>query len=231
MQKSIDSIKKQTFKDYEILVIDGGSSAETLNYLNTLEPPFFYQSKKDKGIYDAMNTGVSMAKGDWFYFLGAGDVLSNETVLDNIFSHLSEQNTLLISGKIIYNGTEKPFVYSKQKMIKNIHWSKRMWLTNGLHHQGTFYNKELFKNRNYNLKYKTLADYHFNLQLLKRDVKCKILDIIVAKCNSDGASKTGNWKIYREEINLKTIESSLFLRPFFYIIAFTKFLSRKIIND
>lgn len=231
MQKSISSIKEQTFKDYEVWVIDGGSSIETQNYLNDLEKPFFYQSRVDKGIYDAMNRGISLAKGDWLYFLGAGDILYNKNVFEDIFKSVSKKKESIIAGKIIYSGPTKPFIYSKHKMIKNIHWSKRMWLANGLHHQGTFYARALFKNRDYNLNYKTLADYHFNLKLFKDNIRCNILNLIIAECNSDGVSKTGDWEIYKEEVNLKTIESSPFLKPFFYIIAFTKFLSRKIVND
>ncbi len=231
MQESVKSIKNQTFKDFEVWIIDGGSSLKTQNYLNLLEKPFFYQSRLDKGVYDAMNKGIELAKGEWLYFLGSGDVLHNKNILSEVFFRLSYENIGLIAGKIVYNGFRKPFVYSKNKKVKNINWSKRMWLLNGLHHQGTFYKKELFNDRNYTLKYKTLSDYHLNLQLLKADVKCVILDLVIANCNSDGISKTGNWKIYKEEINLKTDLSSILFRPFFFSIAFTKFLSRKIVND
>lgn len=231
MQRSIDSIKNQSFKNLEVWVIDGGSSIKTQDYLHNLKAPFYYQSNTDKGIYDAMNKGIKLCKGEWLYFLGAGDVLYNATILGNVFSDKVTQNMPLITGKVIYEGRTKPFIYSKTKMIKNVHWSKRMWLTNGLHHQGTFYKKELFKGENYNLKYKTLADYSFNLNLFKKKIKCKIIDEIIAKCDSNGVSKMGGWDMYLEEVNLKTNLSSAVFKPFFYIIAFTKFLSRKIVND
>lgn len=230
MRKSIESIEKQTFKEVEVWVIDGGSSKEILNYLEGLKKPFFYQSGIDKGIYDAMNKGIHLAKGEWLYFLGAGDRLYNNTILENVFKSL-KKDCFLIAGKIVYQGNHKPFVYSKSKMIKNVHWSKRMWLTNGLHHQGTFYKKELFKESDYALNYKILADYHFNLKLLKNKIKCNILPLKIAKCNSDGVSKIGSWQLYQEEINLKTDLTSVVLRPVFYIVALLKFLSRKIVND
>ena len=230
MKHSIESIKKQIYTDYEVWVIDGGSSGETQKFLTNLQAPFFYHSEKDKGIYDAMNKGISLAQGNWLYFLGAGDVLYDITTLYNVFSSIINDETL-IAGKIIYEGDVVPFAYSKSKMIKNVHWSKRMWLTNGLHHQGVFYKNELFKNKKYNLQYKVLSDYHFNIQLLKNNELCKILEVIVAKCNSDGISKIGNWALYKEEINLKTHLSTPLLRPFFYFVAFIKFLSRKIVNN
>lgn len=231
MKDSIESIKKQSFLNFEVWIIDGGSSAETQHFLAELKAPFFYHSETDKGIYDAMNKGINLANGAWLYFLGAGDVLYDSNTLQNIFKNSIAKEVSLVVGKIIYEGGNKPFAYSKSKTIKNVHWSKRMWLTNGLHHQGTFYKKELFLNKKYNLKYKVLSDYHFNIQLLKSKTKCNILDTIVARCNSAGVSKLGDWTLYKEEVDLKTNLSSVFLKPFFYIIAFTKFLSRKIVND
>jgi putative colanic acid biosynthesis glycosyltransferase len=227
----MDSIKNQSFKNFEVWIIDGGSAVETQDYLHKLEAPFFYQSNEDEGIYDAMNKGVDLSKGEWVYFLGAGDMLYTTAILNDVFNNLETQNTSLIAGKIIYEGDTKPFAYSKSKMIKNVHWSNRIWLTNGLHHQGTFYKKELFADNSYNVKYKTLADYYFNLQLFKNNTECKIIDKIIAKCDSNGISKKGNWKMYLEEVNLKSDLSLMIFKPFFYIIAFTKFLSRKVVND
>ena len=112
MQESIKSIKNQTFKDFEVWIIDGGSCLETQNYFNLLEKPFFYQSRLDKGVYDAMNNGVELAKGKWLYFLGSGDVLHNKNILSQVFVRLSYENIGLIAGKIVYNGFRKPFVYS-----------------------------------------------------------------------------------------------------------------------
>jgi putative colanic acid biosynthesis glycosyltransferase len=229
--KTIDSIKNQTFNNYEVLIIDGESSEETQQYLSSLKLPFFTVSEKDLGIYDAMNKGIFLSKGEWLYFLGVEDVFFNEGVLKDIFENPKIKSTNLISGKISYIGVVNPFVYSKNKLIKNPSWSCFMWLRNGLHHQGTFYKKDLFSHLNYPLKYKTLADYWFNLYLYKRKEKCLLIDKTITICTSDGVSKTGSWSLYQQEINLKTALSSFLVSPFFYIIAFIKFLSRKIVND
>lgn len=231
LTKTIDSIKNQTFKDFDVWIIDGGSAKETQTYLSKLEAPFFYQSQKDKGIYDAMNTGISLSKGEWLYFLGAGDLFFSKHVLQIVFENSSDIKARLITGKIIYEGVLKPFVYSKNKMTKAPSWSLFIWIVNGLHHQGTFYKRVLFLNINYNLKYKTLSDYWFNIHLFKNKEKCFLTDETIAKCNSDGVSKSGNWSLYQEEIDLKTALSLPISRPFFYSIAVMKFLVRKIIND
>lgn len=212
-------------------MIDGDSSIETQEYLRSLKAPFFYQTAKDTGIYDAMNKGVLLSNGDWLYFLGTGDVFYNEKVLEQIFVNSLKENISLIAGKVMYEGEIKPFIYSKEKRVKSVYWSYFMWIRNGLHHQGTFYKKTVFIDRKYSLKYKILSDYWLNLQLYKSKEACKITDLVISKCNSDGVSKAGHWSIYQEEVQLKTDLSSAFFRPFFYIIAMGKFLSRKIVND
>jgi putative colanic acid biosynthesis glycosyltransferase len=231
LQKTINSIKAQTFSDFEVWIIDGNSSKETQEYLSKLEAPFFYQSKTDKGIYDAMNKGISLSKGEWLYFLGAEDSFFNDAVLYRVFENIFSGNIGLISGRVIYEGNSNPFVYRKKNRIKDPSWTHSMWIRNGLHHQGTFYRKRLFLNKKYPLKYEILSDYWLNLSLYKSCENCRLIDETVATCTSQGVSKSGDWSLYQEEINLKIDLSSFLFSPFFYIIVFLKFLSRKIIND
>jgi len=228
---TIKSIENQTFKAYEVWVVDGKSSEETQEFLHKLEPPFFYQSAKDKGIYDAMNKGIFLSNGEWLYFLGAEDVFDNNDVLQAVFGDANFDNSSIISGKITYQGILNPLVIAKNKWIQNPSWSKFMWIRNGLHHQGTFYKKALFFEVKYNLEYSILSDYWFNLYLFKRKESCVLIDKKIAICTSNGVSKLGNWALYQQEINLKTALTSYLLKPFFYAIAFLKFLSRKIAND
>ncbi len=213
------------------MIIDGDSNAETLSYLKELKFPFHFFSKKDKGIYDAMNKGVALSKGEWLYFLGSGDKLYDNAVLKSVFSKSISKKFSLIAGSVIYEGNTKPFIYSKKKFIKNPSWSFLIWLRNGLHHQGTFYRKELFLKNNYNLDYKILSDYWFNIMLFKKNKKCYITKSIISKCNSDGVSKTGSWENYKEEINLKVNHSSFLLFPLFYSLSILKKGLRKIINE
>jgi hypothetical protein len=100
-----------------------------------------------------------------------------------------------------------------------------------LHHQSTFYKKELFDSLIYQLKYPVLADYWLNLYLYKKGFTCKIINNVVAKCNSDGVSKSGDWSIYQEEIQLKIDLSSLTFKPFCYTIAKIKYLFRKSLHE
>lgn len=229
--KTVESIQKQSFKNFEVWIMDGGSSLETQNYLSNLEKPFYYQSRVDKGIYDAMNKGIALAKGEWLYFLGSGDVFYDDTVLSSIFDNKASISECIIAGKVVYEGVTSAFVYNAKKKVKDVYWSNFMWVRNGLHHQSAFYKTEIFDSIKYDLKYPVLADYWLNLVLFKKGFACKVIDRIVAKCNSDGVSKSGNWSIYQEEIQLKTDLSSLAFKPIYYTIAKIKYLFRKSLNE
>ncbi|MGB1283066.1 MAG: glycosyltransferase [Polaribacter sp.] len=230
LKKTVESIKNQTFTDFEVWIIDGKSSEETQIYLQKLTSPFYYQSEKDKGIYDAMNKGITLSKGNWLYFLGSGDVLNNKRSLEDTFSNSIPKNASLIASKIVYKGTTKPFIHSKKKIVKTPSWSFSIWLRNSLHHQGTFYKREVFLDDRYPLEYPVLSDYWFNLLLFKKRISCYFVDQIIAICNADGVSKSGTWKIYKEEVRLKINHSSVLFSPLFYSIVFVKFVLRKFIN-
>ena len=165
--------------------MDGNSSIETQNYLNKLEAPFFYHSQKDKGIYDAMNHGVSLSKGEWYYFLGAGDTIEHKNTL-SIVSKKLNVNLDILYGNVRYDKTN---FTSK--------FSNLLWIKNTLHHQSVFYNKKLFVKVNYDTNYRVLADYKFNLNLYCENIKAEKIDAIISNCDKEGISKDYNWSLYK----------------------------------
>ncbi len=85
LRQSIGSISKQTYSNWELIVIDGGSTDGTINILNNNSKSIAYwESKPDKGIYHPWNKALSHANGDWIYFLGDDDFLCENDVLDRI---------------------------------------------------------------------------------------------------------------------------------------------------
>lgn len=175
-----------------------------------------------------MNKGIEKSKGDWLYFLGGGDKFENNMVLQNIFSKQYPKNSLILSGKVIYKGDTKPFIYSKTKKIMEPSWNFSMWIRNGLHHQGTFYKKNLFDTIQYDLTYPIFSDYWFNLLQYKNKVNCFLLDELIAICNSGGVSKSGSIRNYKEEMILKVNLSLKALAPLFFVLVSAKYLIRKL---
>jgi len=230
LKNCIKSIQQQVYKAYEVWIIDGNSTDGTQAYLQTLEKPFNYISESDNGIYDAMNNGVHLSKYPWLYFMGTDDELF-ENALAIFSDEFSSENDLLL-GRISYkiNDAKTPFIYNRKKVEKLSKLNFNMWVYHTLHHQGVFYKRELFAHQQYDVKYVLLADYAFNLQLYKQGVKSKLVDNLIAVCSSSGLSKSGTWQVYSEEIQLKVEQSTLVLKPFFYVIALAKYSLRKLLN-
>lgn len=229
MKKCINSIKNQRFKNYEVWIVDGLSSDGTKEYLKTLKKPFNWISGNDLGVYEAMNKGVESANGIWLYFLGVDDKLYNNKTLERIFlDHRKYDNVDLIFGKIKYISNDKSsYFVKKNDGIISSSFSYKMWIYNTVHHQGVFYKSEIFLNREYSLKYKILSDYKFNLNLFRSKIKYHTTKNIIAICMSNGLSKNYDWQLYKEEITIKTNQSTIFFKPFFYLVGLAKFLIKK----
>ncbi len=200
-----------------------------MDFLKNLKRPFHWISESDKGIYDAMNKGISRAKGEWIYFLGTDDRLYDPKTLESIFSEEIPDQVMVIVGNIQYSlrTKDKVYVHNKQGLVF-ASWSFKLWFKNVAHHQATFYRRAVFNSSKYTTKYKVLADHALNLSLYKRKIRSKKINCIVAICSTEGRSKNYNWKMYLEEIKLKTELSSYLLAPLFFLIGILKYAFKKI---
>ena len=93
IEHTILSVLSQDYPDFEYVVVDGISSDGTLNILEKYSDKIRYVSESDAGIYDAMNKGISLAKGDWIYFLGCDDLFYCKSTLSNIFLKSKDSST------------------------------------------------------------------------------------------------------------------------------------------
>ena len=104
LQRTIDSIKNQTFQDFEFIIVDAKSTDNTLDIIkNNQEIITKYISETDKSIFDGMNKGLDLSIGEWVYFIGSDDYLYNNSVLENIFKNKFKHNTELVIGNVLYS--------------------------------------------------------------------------------------------------------------------------------
>lgn len=185
LPKTLDSVLTQSYNSYEILIVDGLSSDNTLEIIKSYEKKFNgklrWISEKDGGVYEAMNKGIDLAKGDWIYFLGSDDIFHSKNVLKKIFQETEKSDLDVIYGSVEWGETKTIYdgKFSVLKMmIKNIC------------HQAIFFKKSVFeKYGKFETKYKILADYHFNIKWFNnKKVKRKYIDLVVAKYNINGLS-------------------------------------------
>ena len=92
--KTIESIKKQQFKDYELIVIDGGSTDGTLDYINNEKAITKKISEIDRGIYDAINKGINLSEGKYINTINAGDEYISENSLNIINNYFKQSHEI-----------------------------------------------------------------------------------------------------------------------------------------
>ncbi len=199
LQKTAKSIEKQSLNDYEWLVIDGESSDKTLDYLREKRSktrsdkyPFTFISEKDDGIYDAMNKGISCAKGRYLLFLNAGDELASANILEQI-KPLTEKKPDFIYGDSLepYKGK---LHYKTAKSHKNIEWGMFT------HHQAMIYSRLLIRDlkMHYSLRYKISSDYDFTARFLRKAKKISYIKKPICIFEQGGISQK-NAKLGRKE--------------------------------
>jgi glycosyltransferase involved in cell wall biosynthesis len=183
------SIYAQEFNDYEVLVVDGISTDNTASiielYANQIEH-LNWVSEKDAGVYDAMNKGIKMAKGQWLYFLGSDDQLYDAQVLSDVANYLKTKpkceiiygNAYFLKSKIVWHG------------LFNI---SLLLLERNICHQAIFYKATIFeKLGNYNLSYKIYSDWDFNIRcFMHTSISIEYIDRIIANYQ-DGSGMSHN---------------------------------------
>lgn len=198
---AIESINKQTFKNTELIIIDGNSSDETVQIIKRYRPYISYWiSEQDQGIYDAFNKAVNKAKGEWLCFIGADDFLWNNEVISNIVPHLNEaklKNIRYVYGQInllhpfnnkIIEVLGKPWVQQKSKFQYSM----------SIAHCGSFHHKNLFlEHGEFNTQFKIAGDYDFLLREFKNSSKDAyfVKDIVVVGMRNGGISGSLNQRL------------------------------------
>lgn len=157
LKTSLESVLMQTLKDFEIIIMDGLSTDNSLAIaMEFQDSRIKIYSESDTGVYDAMNKAIGKANGEWLYFLGSDDELYDKNVLKTINEISINQNYNLIYGNAFYTGRKK---------IHGGLFDRKRFKTNNICHQATFYKRHLFEQLGgYNTQFKIWADWDFNIR-------------------------------------------------------------------
>jgi glycosyltransferase involved in cell wall biosynthesis len=181
--KCIKSVSSQVNADYEHIIIDGGSTDDTIAICeNNYHSRMCIITNRDKWIYEKMNDGIRIAKGEWIYFISADDVFITNNVLE-LFECYAKQfkDNDIIYGDIFSERLNK-IVDGKFGNIKVLTRNVPVM----------FYRKTLFNKMGYfNVKYKYLADYDFTMKCwLSGKVAHKYVPLITISYADGGVSST-----------------------------------------
>lgn len=98
---TINSVIRQTYKNYEYIIIDGGSCDESIEIIQKYQSFLTYwQSEPDDGIYFGMNEGIKYATGEYCLFLNSGDYFIDDKVLERVFENQKYTEDLIIGRRL-----------------------------------------------------------------------------------------------------------------------------------
>lgn len=165
IEETMLSLLNQSCKDFEYIVIDGASGDDTVRIIKKYKDKIdYFVSEKDTGLYNAMNKGAKVAKGDYLYFLNAGDSLEDSNLLRDIDYKISESEADFLYGKVRVLSKDGKSGYVKGRSLNK----SLLKLGHKVGQQAVFVKREVFsKVGGLNEKYKIAADF---------DLLCKILD-------------------------------------------------------
>lgn len=187
LQKTIESVRSQIDTAFEFIVIDGGSSDDSIEVLEKNNDLIdFWVSESDSGVYDAMNKGLFRASSDYCVFMNAGDTFYESEVLKRI-------NNETNSAEILYG--DACLVWSKHNSSIKIHPKENIffYLTyEMICHQAIFFRTSFLKEcKGFNQKYRFCADYDLLLKSsINPNISFKKLNFIVCNYDMNGISNS-----------------------------------------
>lgn len=214
---AVKSVNDQTYPFIEHVFIDGKSNDNTIQLIkqNSTRENFLL-SEKDNGIYEALNKGISNAKGDIIGFLHSDDFFATDHIITDVVRHFDDNHIDGIYGdlqyvdkldvkKIIRNWKSMPFKHS----LLNLGWMPP--------HPTLFLRKQVYENYGcFNLSYKIASDYEFILRIFKqKKLRFKYVPTVITKMRTGGVSNKSVGNLYlKSQEDMRAIKTHNLKYPF-----------------
>ncbi|MDX1516534.1 MAG: glycosyltransferase family 2 protein [Woeseiaceae bacterium] len=196
LDSALRSVVEQEFRDWELLIPDGGSTDGTVDVIRQYEPHVqWWQSRPDEGIYDAWNQALGHARGEYVCFLGADDVLADERALARLFVAIGDDDYDLVTscGRNVDASTGRSVVYGSAWDYDRI--GRRMIVC----HPGLLHRRTLFERfGRFDTRYRIVGDLDFLLRL-PPEIRTRHVDAITVVIDAGGLSRTDVMLRLREQ--------------------------------
>ncbi|MBQ9312296.1 MAG: glycosyltransferase [Bacteroidales bacterium] len=228
IEATINSVRKQTYDNYEYIVIDGDSTDSTKDILLANRDVITkYVSEKDNGLYYAMNKGLDIAEGEYVWFMNAGDRIPHSNTLEKImessykFQDIYYGNTKIIdkSGTVVGKRRLKaPEILTKNSFL----WGMVVC------HQAAVVKKSLVKH--YDTRYKITSDYDWLLSAIEKSDPVLMRGSRRTYCYflEGGLSQKNMLKSNMERFRIMVKHYGVFLAVIFNILMFFRYIKDKI---
>jgi len=190
IERTIQSILKQTYKKIEYIVIDGASTDGTLQVVERYKDQISkIVSEPDKGIYDAMNKGVAMAGGDIVGILNSDDFYSNNTVIEKVVKAFNVLDCEAVYGDLVFVDSKQTNKVVRKWVAGN--YDKKLFYKGWMPpHPTVFIKREVYEKYGlFNLKFKSSSDYELLLRLmLLKNIKVGYIPEVLVQMRTGGQS-------------------------------------------
>lgn len=238
--KTLDSINNQTYKNYELILVDGKSSDQTIEIVNSYKNKIeniIVLSEKDDGVYDAMNKGIGIANGDILCFLNSDDFYFSNNVLKCVYNNfISHPKIDACYSDLIYvdrTYTKNTIRYWKPGIFRPGSFSEG-WM---VPHPTFFANKNVYKNHGiFNLRYKLASDVDLMARLLEvKKISVNYIPEILVCMRIGGMTNMSVTNIIKQNIEIiqslkgmKILKSSILFLMKKFFSRLKQFFLRKI---
>jgi glycosyltransferase involved in cell wall biosynthesis len=196
--KTIESIINQTWINFEFIIIDGGSTDDSVATIEKYDKYINYWiSEKDSGVYDAMNKAIQLANGSYLNFMNSGDFYYTNTILEEIHSKFNKDVGVLYGDSFYFNDQGYDKIEKTPLKLSFTHF-----VNSGINHQASFIKRNLFfKYFMYNIAYKIGADWEFFLYVIcKKNESYEHLEKTICYYDFSGISAISeNLDLYHSE--------------------------------
>lgn len=197
---AINSVLSQTYKNIEYIIVDGGSTDGTVEIINRhIDKISRFISEPDKGIYDALNKGLSIASGDIIGLLHSDDIFASNMVIEKIAETFIQDNYDAVYGDLEYvskTDTSKVIRYWKSSQFDAANFYKG-WMPP---HPTLFMKKKIYEEYgNFDTSYKIASDYDLMLRTLASGkIEAKYIPIVITRMRLGGTSNKNLKNIWRK---------------------------------
>ncbi len=227
IRRSIESTKQQTYKNLELIIIDGLSTDKTLSIVKPLlGDQDILISEKDDGIYEALNKGLEVASGDIIGFMHSDDFFYDNFVLENVAEEFKKSDADIVYGDATFfkeGNINKMIRYYKSDSLskQNLSWGKMPA------HTAMFIKKSVYEKYNhFKTNYRICADYEFLCRISKNNsIKSIYTSNPYIKMQTGGISTGGikNTIVLNREVLRACLENDIYTNIF---MIFSKYPSK-----
>lgn len=233
IKKTVESVLSQNLEDFEYLIVDGGSSDGTLDYVRELaafENNLSFISEKDDGIFFAMNKGINLTRGSYIGIINSDDWFT-ENALHLVKEAIEKNVPDIIHGDMIAVPVDQK--YESDRLVRSR--ENLLNVRSSVNHPGCFVKRECYIECGlYDTRYKIAADYDFFLRCWKQGVSFHHIEEPLCFFREGGTSTKApfrrDWEVFQIQLSHLGTRGALAIYAKSLIRTCSKFMIRPFVS-